>query len=160
MFPRNVVRAVAVSALRGAQLETTQILPREKNVQEKTLKLLKEIKLKLDTLENAVESLQNSTEPNHTAADPIDGAMLSLLPLAIDSDLEELEQYLQTPKNRTDLVAHFSRLGGSSLQDALRQLMRRYMADTLAQEFSLTGRKGKRPFNTLQLLQVITGKII
>ncbi|KAH6920011.1 hypothetical protein HPB50_029001 [Hyalomma asiaticum] len=56
-------------------------------------------------------------------------------------------------------VAHFSRLGGS-LQDALRQLMRRYMADTLAQEFSLTGRKGKRSFNTLLLLQVITSKII
>lgn len=127
-------------------------------MQEKTFKLLKEIKLKLEALENAMESLQNSTEPNRTAADPIDGALLDLLPLAVHSDLEELEQYLRTPKNRTDLVAHFSRLGGSSLQDALRQLMRRYMADVLAQDFSLTGRKGKLPFNALQLLQVITGK--
>ncbi|KAL1482545.1 hypothetical protein MTO96_033724, partial [Rhipicephalus appendiculatus] len=125
-------------------------------MQEKAFKLLKEIKLKLDTLENAMENFRNFTEPNQTAADPVDGAMLSLLPLAIHSDLEELEQYLHTPKNRSDLVAHFSRLGGSSLQDALRQLMRRYIADTLAQDFSLTGRKGKRPFNTLHLLEVIT----
>ncbi|KAL1486850.1 hypothetical protein MTO96_046793, partial [Rhipicephalus appendiculatus] len=66
--------------------------------QEKTYKLLKEIKLKLDTLENAMENFHNSTEPNQTAADPVDGAMLSLLPLAIHSDLEELEQYLRTPK--------------------------------------------------------------
>ncbi|XP_037502382.1 uncharacterized protein LOC119376704 [Rhipicephalus sanguineus] len=72
-------------------------------MQEKTFKLLKEIKLKLEALENAMESLQNSTEPNRTAADPIDGALLDLLPLAVHSDLEELEQYLRTPKNRTDL---------------------------------------------------------
>lgn len=45
------------------------------------------------------------------------------------------------------------------MQDSVRKIMRRCMCDTLAQDFSLTGRKGKRPFIGLYLLQVLTGAI-
>ncbi|XP_075525137.1 uncharacterized protein LOC142557296 isoform X2 [Dermacentor variabilis] len=125
-------------------------------VQEETLKLLKETKAQLDTLANAVQELKNSGRPEQTSGDTVDSGMLDLLPLDTHRDLEKLEQYLRIPKNKTDLVAYFSRLGGPSVLKAARRLMRRCMRDVLARDFSLTRRKGKRPFNDLQLLQVAT----
>ncbi|XP_065312479.1 uncharacterized protein [Dermacentor albipictus] len=125
-------------------------------VQEETFKLLKEMKAQLDTLANAVQGLENPVGPEQTSGGPVDSGMLDLLPLATHHDLEKLEQCLHIPKNRTELVTYFSQLGGPSLLKAARHLMRRCMRDVLAQDFSLTGRKGKRPFNDLQLLQVAT----
>lgn len=136
-------------------LPTASIQPILK-MQEETFKLLNEMKAQLDTLENAVQGLQNSVPPRQTSGGSTDTGMLDLLPLATHQDLEKLEHCLRTLKNRTGLVAHFSLFGGSSLIGALRYLMRKCMKDALAQDFSLTGRKGKRPFNALQLLQVVT----
>ncbi|XP_070385174.1 uncharacterized protein [Dermacentor albipictus] len=123
----------------------------------KLLKEVKGIRAQVDGLEKSIQRIEQAiTENKQPCAQPVSSAILELLPLATHQRLEELQWQLHDEKNRTDLMAHLSRIGGTSVQDSVRKIMRRCMCDTLAQDFSLTGRKGKRPFIGLYLLQVLT----
>ncbi|XP_077484465.1 uncharacterized protein LOC144094357 isoform X2 [Amblyomma americanum] len=130
------------------------------SLQLKTIRMLKEMKVLMNEQLKILKNLQNTImlhlQPSTAAAEPVDSTVLDLLPLSTHSSLEQLEQHLCVAKKRSDLVAHLSLIGGSSLKDGLRQVMKKCICDSLARDFSLTGRKGKRSFIGLQLLLVVT----
>ncbi|XP_064454595.1 uncharacterized protein LOC135365813 isoform X2 [Ornithodoros turicata] len=134
---------------------------RKSTPEEKTLKMLKGIKMQLSSQAALLERLEKAilTSTPTGAPDPPQNDILEQLPLSAVECLEKLESDLHNPKNRTDLGLYLSRIGGSSPQDCLRHIMRRCMNDSFAQGFCLTGRKGKRPFLGLRLLEVIYGAV-
>lgn len=54
-------------------------------------------------------------------------------------------------------IAHLALIGGSSVQDVTRSVMKRCMLDALAKNYCMTGRKGKLRMEHLQLVCVVTG---
>lgn len=147
-------------------------LRKQLHVQEEMRKVLEDIREMMDSQGKALQRFlgrvtEQYNEP--TVDDPADSAIIKLLPLSTQQSLQQLEQHLSTAKNRADLVAHLSRVHrmdylsrghGLSMQRGAPHLMRRCMCDKLAQEFSFTGRKGKWPFNSLQLSRVITDTLL
>jgi hypothetical protein len=52
---------------------------------------------------------------------------------------------------------HFTLLGGSTVKEATRTILKRAVSHRVALQFNMTGQMGKRAFNDLLLLKVICG---
>ncbi|KAF4114242.1 hypothetical protein G5714_004465 [Onychostoma macrolepis] len=80
-----------------------------------------------------------------------------VLPITTTQDLEAMDEKLQDPRLMSIVVAKVADIGGSSLDDATRRMMRFLISNELAIQYNLFGRHGKKRFRDLRLFDVICG---
>ncbi|KAM7310765.1 uncharacterized protein ISCGN_007673 [Ixodes scapularis] len=125
--------------------------------QAEVLRLLGGIAAQLQSQAKILRQLEAQRhEPKKPTTIP---AVLHLLPLSSHEDVAQLETLLQEDENKEALIAHLALIGGSSVQDVTRSVMKRCMLDALAKNYCMTGRKGKLRMEHLQLVCVVTGAV-
>ncbi|XP_040078388.2 uncharacterized protein LOC120850090 [Ixodes scapularis] len=138
--------------------------PRRKHssFQEQVLSQLKNMAAQLESHGKILKQMEmrqqgaRTDTPNKLSVRP---EIYQLFPLATHEDLLCLEDHLKDGENKEALILHFALLGGSTVVDVTRQVMRRCMLDSLAQNYCVTGRKGKKPMRDLGLLGVVIGAV-
>ncbi|CAM4598839.1 unnamed protein product [Leuciscus chuanchicus] len=90
-----------------------------------------------------------------------DGSVLEVpegvvLPLKTQADLEALDQKLGD-RSLMSAVAMVADVGGTSVDDATRRMMKYIFSNELAMEYNLFGRHGKKKFKDLRLFNVMYG---
>ncbi|XDV26361.1 hypothetical protein PO909_030105 [Leuciscus waleckii] len=89
-----------------------------------------------------------------------DGSVLEVpegvvLPLKTQADLEALDQKLGDRSLMSAVVAMVADVGGTSVDDATRRMMKYIFSNELAMEYNLFGRHGKKKFKDLRLFNVM-----
>ncbi|CAG9818608.1 unnamed protein product [Phaedon cochleariae] len=74
-------------------------------------------------------------------------------PINNDEELNSFELFLSEDKNHNKFIQYVSRLGGSTLPEAVRRAMERVISDDLIQNYSWLGQKGKQNFGVLIMAQ-------
>ncbi|XP_064483673.1 uncharacterized protein LOC135396568 isoform X2 [Ornithodoros turicata] len=85
--------------------------------------------------------------------------MMEDLPLHTEEEVKSIESRLEDKELYSDLVAAFSFLGGNQLRQKVTVMMRRLLSDSLGQQYSCFGAKGKRPFCSLNICGVLKDAI-
>ncbi|KAJ8015859.1 hypothetical protein DPEC_G00000880 [Dallia pectoralis] len=81
-----------------------------------------------------------------------DGAVF---PLAVDvEDFIAMNEKFSVPEFMSAVVAMVADIGGSSLEDATRRMMKFLMVPELQRQYNVTGRMGKLCFKNLRLFEV------
>ncbi|XP_040074805.1 uncharacterized protein LOC120846959 isoform X1 [Ixodes scapularis] len=136
---------------------TVQLFLKLSGFQAEVLRLLGGIAAQLQSQAKILRQLEAQRhEPKKPTTIP---AVLHLLPLSSHEDVAQLETLLQEDENKEALIAHLALIGGSSVQDVTRSVMKRCMLDALAKNYCMTGRKGKLRMEHLQLVCVVTGAV-
>ncbi|KAK7131750.1 hypothetical protein R3I93_018345 [Phoxinus phoxinus] len=81
----------------------------------------------------------------------------AVFPLTTTEEVEAMNEKLLDPRFTSSVVAMIADVGGSSLDDATRRMMRFLISDEVAIQYSLFGRHGKKRFIDLRLFEVIYG---
>uniref|UniRef100_A0A9J8C6V3 DUF4806 domain-containing protein n=1 Tax=Cyprinus carpio carpio TaxID=630221 RepID=A0A9J8C6V3_CYPCA len=89
-----------------------------------------------------------------------DGSMVEVpegvvLPLKTQADLEALDQKLGDRSVMSAVVAMVADVGGTSIDDATRRMMKYIFSNELALEYNLFGRHGKKKFKGLRIFNVV-----
>ncbi|XP_026080753.1 uncharacterized protein LOC113057546 [Carassius auratus] len=89
-----------------------------------------------------------------------DGSMVEVpegvvLPLKTQADLEALDQKLGDRSVMSAVVAMVADVGGTSIDDATRRMMKYVFSNELALEYNLFGRHGKKKFKDLRIFNVV-----
>ncbi|XP_048023088.1 glutamate--tRNA ligase-like [Megalobrama amblycephala] len=89
-----------------------------------------------------------------------DGSVLEVpegvvLPLKTQADLEALDQKLGDRSVMSAVVTMVADVGGTSIDDATRRMMKYILSNELALEYNLFGRHGKKKFKDLCLFNVV-----
>ncbi|XP_075555886.1 uncharacterized protein LOC142588226 isoform X1 [Dermacentor variabilis] len=148
--------AVPTSSVQGQTYRerNSQMSRRQKKILKELEKMTAELSTHVDILKK-LEMSSYSLQAHAQNARPVDCGVLDVLPLTSHEGLQELENRLCTAQSRANLVSCLSTIGGSSPQDSMHHVMQRCMQDSYAQKFSMTGRKGKKPFMSLQLFSAM-----
>ncbi|XP_024885615.1 uncharacterized protein LOC112463438 [Temnothorax curvispinosus] len=80
-------------------------------------------------------------------------------PISTVTELISFEDQLQEIKFRDTVLNVFKLVGGVDAHAMIRNIMKKVMTDTLAQNFSWTGKRNKRSFKDLNLSKMIIRKI-
>ncbi|XP_052000934.1 uncharacterized protein LOC127656590 [Xyrauchen texanus] len=78
-----------------------------------------------------------------------------VLPLKTQADLEALDQKLGDRSVMSAVVAMVADVGGTSIDDATRRMMKYIFSNELALEYNLFGRHGKKKFKDLRIFNVV-----
>ncbi|CAL8361284.1 unnamed protein product [Arctogadus glacialis] len=71
------------------------------------------------------------------------------------ADLEDLCKKIADRSFKKKMIRHLSLLGGSNVGDGVRRMLKKIGTNELWKGFSLKGRKGKRPFHSLLIYDVV-----
>ncbi|CAL8332219.1 unnamed protein product [Arctogadus glacialis] len=71
------------------------------------------------------------------------------------TDLEDLCKKIADRSFKKKMIRHLSLLGGSNVGDGVRRMLKKIGTNELWKGFSLKGRKGKRPFHSLLIYDVV-----
>ncbi|KAK9980988.1 hypothetical protein ABG768_000562 [Culter alburnus] len=80
-----------------------------------------------------------------------------VFPITTTEDLEAMNEKLHDSRLMSIVIAKVADIGGSSLNDATRRMMRFLISNELAIQYNLFGRHGKKRFRDLCLFDVICG---
>ncbi|XP_063917528.1 uncharacterized protein LOC135136186 [Zophobas morio] len=81
------------------------------------------------------------------------------LPLQTLQSLNEFEDYLQIEDNFKKFTLFVQKIGGSSIYECVKRVLRRVMVDELATKFSWNGKRQKRAFEGLNIQKGLTSGI-
>ncbi|KAK7140245.1 hypothetical protein R3I94_012757 [Phoxinus phoxinus] len=77
------------------------------------------------------------------------------LPLRTMEQLDETEQHLEDTESQRRMVSHLSRMGGATVDDAVRRLMHAVLSFGVGSELNWVGRGQKRSFRNTRLQGVL-----
>ncbi|XP_048060916.1 uncharacterized protein si:dkey-187a12.4 [Chanodichthys erythropterus] len=77
------------------------------------------------------------------------------LPLRTMEQLDETEQHLEDTETQRRMVSHLSRMGGATVDDAVRRLMHAVLSFSVGSELNWVGRGQKRSFRNTRLQGVL-----
>ncbi|XP_016381573.1 uncharacterized protein LOC107718844 [Sinocyclocheilus rhinocerous] len=77
------------------------------------------------------------------------------LPLRTMEQLDETEQHLEDTEAQKRMVSHLSRMGGATVDDAVRRLMHAVLSFSVGSELNWVGRGQKRSFRNTRLQGVL-----
>ncbi|XP_051508271.1 uncharacterized protein LOC127414349 [Myxocyprinus asiaticus] len=77
------------------------------------------------------------------------------LPLHTMEQLDEMEQHLEDAEAQRRMASHLSRMGGATIDDAIRRLMHTVLSFSLGSELNWVGRGQKRSFRNTRLQGVL-----
>ncbi|XP_016127825.1 uncharacterized protein [Sinocyclocheilus grahami] len=77
------------------------------------------------------------------------------LPLRTMEQLDETEQHLEDAEAQKRMVSHLSRMGGATVDDAVRRLMHAVLSFSVGSELNWVGRGQKRSFRNTRLQGVL-----
>ncbi|KAF5910112.1 uncharacterized protein DAT39_000271, partial [Clarias magur] len=77
------------------------------------------------------------------------------LPLQTMEQLDETERYLEDDGAQKRMVSHLSRMGGATVDDAVRRLMQAVLSFSVGSELNWVGRGQKRSFRNTRLQGVL-----
>ncbi|XP_016099609.1 uncharacterized protein [Sinocyclocheilus grahami] len=80
------------------------------------------------------------------------------LPLKTQSDLEALDQKLGDRSVMSAVVTMVADVGGTSVDDTTRRMMKYILSNELALEYNFFGRHGKKKFKDLRLFNIVYGR--
>ncbi|XP_072573202.1 uncharacterized protein [Paramormyrops kingsleyae] len=78
-----------------------------------------------------------------------------VFPLKSHADVEALHEKLEDRSLMSAVVAMVADVGGTSVDDATRRMMKYILSNELAMEYNMFGRHGKRKFKDLRLFSVV-----
>ncbi|XP_056101434.1 uncharacterized protein LOC130080162 [Rhinichthys klamathensis goyatoka] len=119
----------------------------------KLLTLLEEVKETQRVHSNMLNALLK--QHNHESLPNVPEE--AVFPLTTTEEVEAMNEKLLDPRFMSSVVAMVADVGGSSLDDATRRMMRFLISNEVAIQYSLFGRHGKKRFRDLRLFEVIYG---
>ncbi|XP_057202341.1 uncharacterized protein LOC130561785 [Triplophysa rosa] len=144
----------------GSAQEVTATVPANQSITTsdyamfiKLLTLLEEVKKTQRVHSNMLNALlkQRDHGPLQEVTDDV------VFPLRTMEDVEAMNEKLDDSGLMSSVGAMVADVGGSSLDDATRRMMRFLISNDVAIEYNLFGRHGKRRFKDLRLFKVIYG---
>ncbi|XP_016657972.1 uncharacterized protein LOC107883083 [Acyrthosiphon pisum] len=76
-------------------------------------------------------------------------------PISSFEELEEIENKLCDRDFKNKLISQLSRIGGKTAKEVIKKIMATIFSDAILNQYSYTGFKGKKPFNSLMVNRVI-----
>uniref|UniRef100_UPI003AAB7839 uncharacterized protein n=1 Tax=Centroberyx gerrardi TaxID=166262 RepID=UPI003AAB7839 len=136
----------------GEKLSSTST---ETVAQRKIIALLVEIKEEQQrqwaVLRELQAQLQGQTSHEEEEVESLDMD----LPLKALEQLDETEKLLEDPAVQRRMVSHLSRMGGATVDDAVRRLMQAVLSFAVGSELNWVGRGQKRSFRSTRLQGVL-----
>ncbi|KAM7408128.1 hypothetical protein PAMA_002010 [Pampus argenteus] len=130
----------------------------ESAAQRKIITLLVEIKEEQQrqwaVLRDLQARLQGQTSYEEEDVEALDMA----LPLNTREQLDEMEKQLEDAGIQKKMVSYLSRMGGATVDDAVRRLMQAVLSFTVGSELNWVGRGQKRSFRNTRLQGVLFRK--
>ncbi|XP_011858100.1 PREDICTED: uncharacterized protein LOC105555682 isoform X3 [Vollenhovia emeryi] len=114
---------------------------------------LNKILYKLDNIENRINMTEEKMQFSYHTYDNDESDIH--FPISTLTELISFEDQLQNTKFKDKVLNIFKFVGGVNAHAMIRNIMKMVMTDTLAQNFSWTGRKNKRSFKDLSLSKMI-----
>ncbi|XP_071945707.1 uncharacterized protein [Antedon mediterranea] len=114
--------------------------------------------MKLDTIiKNQNEQLQIIKNQAIQKGALEDAEIEDVVPQPLESkeELYSLDEKLKDAAFRKNMIKYFSIIGGSTVKDTVRILLRKIGSNKLGSEFSMYGRKGKDSFKKRHMCRVI-----
>ncbi|KAF5295097.1 hypothetical protein FQA39_LY13248 [Lamprigera yunnana] len=116
----------------------------------------RESQKQFEILRGMLKHLNDVLIPENTSdSDEVEIVWLRHAPFKCQDELDEFEELLVDPLKTTKIINHFKAIGGQNLESAIKRIMRLLISNEVAQNYSWTGARGKKPFMTLKLADVI-----
>ncbi|XP_017320498.1 uncharacterized protein si:dkey-187a12.4 [Ictalurus punctatus] len=125
----------------------------ETAAQKKIISLLLEIKEEQQRQWTVLKDLQAMIQ-GHMCEEDVETLDIDL-PLQTMEQLDETERYLENDEAQKRMVSHLSRMGGATVDDAVRRLMHAVLSFTVGSELNWVGRGQKRSFKNTRLQGVL-----
>ncbi|KAM8738135.1 uncharacterized protein AB9X84_020696 [Acanthopagrus schlegelii] len=127
----------------------------ESAAQRKIIALLVEIKEEQQRQWAALRDIQAQLQ-GQTCCEEEDVEALHMdLPLRTLEQLDEMEGHLEDPGTQKRMVSYLSRMGGATVDDAVRRLMQAVLSFAVGSELNWVGRGQKRSFRNTRLQGVL-----
>ncbi|XP_065661823.1 uncharacterized protein LOC136084798 isoform X1 [Hydra vulgaris] len=81
------------------------------------------------------------------------------LPISSIKDMDDLEEQLKDRSIKRTLTCIVSNIGGSSLDDAIKRMMKFVLSNNLGRLYNLSGQSGKVCFSKLEIFEVVCGAV-
>lgn len=117
-----------------------------------TIYKLNKILYKLDTMQNKMNLLEEKMLYPVNADEEFINVQL---PISLYEDLLLFEEQLSEERFKNKLINILKLVGGSNPHVMIRNMLKKLLTNTLAQQFSWVGKKAKRSFKDLRLANVI-----
>lgn len=128
----------------------------ETAAQRKILTLLVEIKEEQQRQWAVLRDLQARMQGGQRVCEDDDVETLDVdLPLRTMEHLDQTESYLEDAMAQKKMVSHLSRMGGATVDDAVRRLMQAVLSFAVGSELNWVGRGQKRSFRNTRLQGVL-----
>ncbi|XP_062375417.1 uncharacterized protein si:dkey-187a12.4 [Sardina pilchardus] len=138
----------------GEKLFTTTSSPSETAAQRKIITLLMEIKEEQQRQWAVLKELQTKVQGQVSEEEEVESLDIDL-PLRTMEQLDEAERHLEDAAAQKRMVAHLSRMGGATVDDAVRRLMQAVLSFAVGSELNWVGRGQKRSFRSTKLQGVL-----
>ncbi|XP_060780749.1 uncharacterized protein si:dkey-187a12.4 isoform X2 [Neoarius graeffei] len=125
----------------------------EAAAQRKIISLLLEIKEEQQRQWAVLKDLQAMIQ-GHMCEEDVETLDIDL-PLQTMEQLDETEKYLENDGAQKRMVSHLSRMGGATVDDAVRRLMQAVLSFSVGSELNWVGRGQKRSFRNTRLQGVL-----
>ncbi|MCI4376343.1 uncharacterized protein si:dkey-187a12.4 [Pangasianodon hypophthalmus] len=125
----------------------------ETAAQRKIISLLLEIKEEQQRQWAVLKDLQAMIQ-GHMCEEDVETLDIDL-PLQTMEQLDETERYLENDGAQKRMVSHLSRMGGATVDDAVRRLMQAVLSFSVGSELNWVGRGQKRSFRNTRLQGVL-----
>ncbi|XP_060784871.1 uncharacterized protein LOC132891379 isoform X1 [Neoarius graeffei] len=123
---------------------------------------------RMEAMERRMEAMERRMEGMERKSETLEAAVVSnpsQPPLQEDvllglcstvEELEELDRSLAQPERRNQMKRFLESLGGVNPGAAIRRILRQVATNNVLAQYSLRGRRAKKPFQNLTLCKIIT----
>ncbi|XP_060774177.1 uncharacterized protein LOC132884351 isoform X2 [Neoarius graeffei] len=114
---------------------------------------------RMEAMERRMEGMERKSETLEAAvvSNPPQPPLQEDVLLGLCSTLEELDRSLAQPERRNQIKHFLERLGGANPGAAIRRILRQVATNNVLAQYSLRGRRAKKPFQNVTLCKIITG---
>ncbi|XP_060797920.1 uncharacterized protein LOC132899885 [Neoarius graeffei] len=120
---------------------------------------------RIEAMERRMEAMERRMEGMERKSETLEAAVVSNPPqpplqedvlLGLCSTVEELDRSLAQPERRNQMKRFLESLGGANPGAAIRHILRQVATNNVLAQYSLRGRRAKKPFQNLTLCKIIT----
>ncbi|KAL4716393.1 hypothetical protein ACJJTC_006755 [Scirpophaga incertulas] len=117
-----------------------------------TMKILNTILEQNDQILSWIR-IQNELETLKTKKTPIQIPIN--FPIKEEDDVHQIEKFLEDDKNFANLCEYFTAFAGYTVTGTVNQILKHIMSNSVATKFNYRGKRGKKPFEALNLKTAI-----